>query len=201
MNLAKRLILAALTVAAGHADTLTFTETMTTSGILDGTTFTDQLVTLSLTADTSNISVISPGILYYLAGSANVTVATVGSDTFTDEMIEVSNTSVPWGGIADLTSNLQLLFVYDSAFSSYTLDTPLGPVTGLANGNTDFAFTTSGGNFEITGPLNLTEPATFAAASTPEPRTLSMLGAGIGLLVLGRRMVSRSRATQGANVS
>jgi hypothetical protein len=188
MTLAKGLLLAALTVAAGRAGTLTFTETMTTNGILDGTTFTNELVTLNLTANTSSIAIISP-VLYYLVGSASVTVASVGSDTFTDEMVEVSNTSVPWGGFGDLTSNLIVLFIDDPAFSSYTLDTPLGPVSDVAYGNSGSTYNTSGGYFEITGPLDGSDSATFTAVAAPEPGTLAMLGAGISLLVLGRRMV------------
>jgi hypothetical protein len=184
MMLIRTLLLAAFGTAMAGAGTITITETITTSGALDGTTFTGNLVTLTLTGDTNNVTG-----AYELLGTATVSVAGVGSDTFSDPQMEafvLQGSSE--GGISDVTEAWDVLDVHNVAFDTYTLNTSFGPVSGGTFGNPE-VFNTVGGTFTITGPLNVDHPATFTATLTPEPGSLMMLGAGLGLLGLGRRYV------------
>jgi hypothetical protein len=78
----KRAVLTALYCAAARAGPITFTETIANaSGVLDGTAFTSQTVTLVLTSDTSTVINVFPG-LYKDFGTATVSVSGGGTDTF-----------------------------------------------------------------------------------------------------------------------
>jgi PEP-CTERM motif len=195
MTLTKTLLLTALTAFTASADTLlTYTETMTTSGTLDGTGFTNQLVTIALTGDTNGIMSVGP--IFLLSGSASVTVATVGSDTFTDVMavVDIDGRSIQTAGITDRALSADVLDTANSAFSSYALNTPIGPLSGTSSSTTDkngfpIPFPTAGGTLILNGPFDGDHPSTFTAtatASAPEPGTLAMFGIGIGLLGFGR---------------
>ena len=177
----------ALVCSAGP---ITFTEAITTSGSLDGTAFTNQLVTITLTGNTSSITNPSSG-LYFLNGPASVTVATVGSDTFTDTMAAAENQSSHAVGITDTTTSLTLLWTANAALSTYDLSASIGPLSGGSLGNAGTAFATTGGSFTITGALNVDHPSTFTAAvsGVPEPGTLALLGIGVGLLAFGKRLL------------
>jgi hypothetical protein len=182
MMLMKTLLFAAFGTAMASAGTITITETITTSGVLDGTTFTGKLVTLTLTGDTNNVTG-----TYQLPGTATVSVAGVGSDTFSDPQMEafVLPGSVE-GGISDVTEAWDVLDVHNVGFGTYALNTSFGPVSGGTFGNPE-VFNTVGGTFTITGALNVDHPATFTATLVPETGTVMMLGAGLCLLGLGRR--------------
>src|SRR5579872_2440343 len=115
MTLTRLLLLTALASTIGGASTITFTETSVTSGTLDGTSFTAQLVTLTLSGDTSLITSPVSGI-FVLTGPANVTVATVGSDTFSDTIEAVSNQGTADGGFSDDTlGGDDVLFTFNPA--------------------------------------------------------------------------------------
>ena len=182
---------AVLGAAAASAGTITFTETITTSGSLDGTGFTNQLVTLTLTGNTSSITNPSSG-LYELIGAASVSVSGIGTDTFTDTMEAFDNQSLNWAGIADeTTGGIVVLLTTNAAFGSYALNTSIGPYSGGSLGNPGTSFPTALETFTITGALNVDHPSAFTAstAGAPEPGTFMMLGAGIGLVLFGRRLV------------
>ncbi len=181
MTLMKSLVWIALGTAVASADTITITETMTTSGTLDGTAFSNKGVTLTLTGDTG--SVVGA---YSLPGTATVTVSGIGTDTFTDSMEAITVQSGPLAGIADVTTLLDVLDVHNVGFATYALATSIGPLPGGTTGNQGVAFNTAGGSFTISGILNVDHPATFTATVTPEPGTLMMLGAGMGILALAR---------------
>jgi hypothetical protein len=192
MTLTKTLLFLALTAIAASADTLlTYTETMTTSGTLDGTAFTNQLVTIALTGDVNGIMNFGSELL--LTGPASVTVAHVGSDTFTDAMAAFVVPASHTGGISDHSISDDVLDTINSAFASYALNTLIGPLSGTSNSDTDkngnpIPFPTVGGALILNGPFDVDHPSTFTATTpaVPEPGTMGMFGAGIALFMFGR---------------
>ena len=186
MTWIKVAVFSTLCCAAASAGPITFTVTLANaSGSLDGTSFSGQTVTLVLKSDTSTINNLGGGF-YQDPGTATVNVSGLGTDTFTDSMAADVNQAGEYAGITDKTAFFDVLDVGNVAFASYSLSTSIGPLSGGTSGNSGTAFNTTGGTFEITSPLNVDHPATFTA-STPEPGTLGLIGAGIGLLLIGRR--------------
>jgi hypothetical protein len=188
MDWIKRVCFFTLCCAAASAGPITITETIANaSGSLDGTSFTSQTVTLVLIGDTSTI--VNHGSGFFTdAGTATVSVSGLGSDTFTDSMEVFSNQPIHTVGIEDLASD-DVLDVINSGFASYALNTSIGPLSGASLGNSGTSYNTAGGTFKFTSALNVDHPASFTAStsSVPEPGTLGLIGAGIGLLLLRRR--------------
>jgi hypothetical protein len=111
MTWIKTAVLVSLCCAAVNAGPITFLEVMANaSGSLDGTTFTSQTVTLTLTGDTSNIINPSAG-LYGDPGTATVSVSGGGTDTFTDSMFAIENHGSDLAGISDFTVDEAVLDV------------------------------------------------------------------------------------------
>lgn len=190
MNWTKQFCILTLCCAAAIAGPITITETIANaSGSLDGKTFTSQTVTLVLIGNTSNI--VNDGAGFFTdAGTATVSVSGLGTDTFTDSMIVFSNQPINTVGIEDLTGGGDVLDVVNTGFGSYAINTSIGPLSGASLGNSgSSSYNTAGGSFKFTSPLNVDHPATFTAStsSVPEPATLGLIGAGIGLLLLRRR--------------
>lgn len=170
-------VIAVILLGAGAAradQELTYTETGDATGSLDGTSFTDALVTLTLTGNTSTITSLFPGVPS-ISGTATVSVAGVGSDTFSGPAYVFSNQNFSVGGIGD---SLDIIDTNNSAFSTYDLSTSFGPVTGPAEGNLGASFpTVSGGEFVIT---SFNSDSTFSATPTvPEPSSLLMFATGL----------------------
>lgn len=189
MTWMKCAVFALLCCGAASAATITFTEVIANaSGSLDGTSFTSQTVTLVLTADTSGINNLGGG-LFTDPGIATVSVSGGGTDAFTDSMDVFVNQLNNEAGISDVTTMLDVLGVHNAGFATYALNTSIGPLSGGTAGNPGTSYATTGGTFQFTSPLNVDHPASFTAdiASLPEPGTLSLIGAGIGLLMVRRR--------------
>jgi hypothetical protein len=173
---------------AVQASTITYTESATASGALDGTPFTNSLVTLSLTGDTSSIFAISGG--FQINGTATVSVSGGGSDTFSDLIgVYVFNA---FAGFTDVTRRNIAIFGDSSSpsFVGYGLATALGPISNsVTDFNLNTPFNTTGGSFDMTA---LSGNATFTAAPAPEPSSLFMLATGLGLLgFLARKTLAR----------
>jgi hypothetical protein len=83
-----------------------------------------------------------------------------------------------------------MLFDNNAAFSTYALNTAIGPLAGDPGGNPGASFPTSMGAFILNSSENDDHPATFTATvgSVPEPGTLGLLGAGIALFLIRRRV-------------
>jgi PEP-CTERM motif len=170
-----------------EAGSITYTETVTGSGSLGGVAFTDELITIAGTADTNNVVMPAPGVFIVLT-STEVTVATVGSATFTDTVQAVDNQPNLLAGFGDNSANLFLLGNHNSAFATYDLKSPIGPTSGTVVVNRGASFATTVGTFEID---SVSTDGTFSAATTsavPEPSSLVMLGIGVvSILGLVRR--------------
>ena len=187
MNWIKTAVLTTLCCAAASAGPITFTETQNGIGSLGGTAFS-AVVTIVLTTDTSTIT--GGSGVFFDIGPATVTVADIGTATFTDTIEAVVNQTTSIAGFNDVTASRAILFDLNAAFSTYALNTAIGPLSGSASGNPSLSFPTSMGAFVLSSSFNPDHAATFTAnlGSVPEPGTLGLLGAGIALLLIRRRV-------------
>jgi hypothetical protein len=87
-----------------------------------------------------------------------------------------------------MSNGLGILFTNNASFSTYDLKTAFGPVLGPAAFNPGHSFPTTDGLFVLNSIPNA---VTFTATTaTPEPASLTILGAalaGLGLLVHCRK--------------
>jgi len=156
-----------------------YTLTTKATGTLGAASFTNTQVTATVTGDTSGVT---PGPAPYEdvlvnSGVASVTVAGLGTATFTNQIVIVSslkNTTLLGTDsavlILDNTSNTGILVQAGSAFSTYDLRSPLGSVSGtggVASGSRITpVFPTTAGNltWAVGQPLGT---STFTASAPP----------------------------------
>lgn len=159
-----RLLLAAAVVVglfsvplASHAELITYTESVVASGSLGGRNFTNALVTVTGSADTSQVK---PSITGFnvLTPGARVTVAGVGTFTFNNPIQFFVSPDFDVAGVTDLEGvwGLDIVDTQNSAFEPYSLTTPFGPVTGPPVVNAGDPFSTSGGALILNSAGNST---------------------------------------------
>ncbi len=173
-----------------QAAPITYTEVAKASGVLDGTSFTDALVTITFFGDTSNIAFFGNGCASCLVNvpAASATVNVLGlTDTFTDTVgiigfpvatPDLGNAGVAFVDAAPGTNGLLILATASSALLGYDLSSPIGPISGDAftqrsTGGTAVYRTTSG-SFEWTS-----DPTTATFTAVPEPGSGVLLGMGL----------------------
>jgi hypothetical protein len=176
-----------------QAAPITYTETAMASGALNGTSFSNRVVTITFFGDTLNVAPFGNGCalcLVNLVSTATVNVSGVGTDTFKDPtgIIGFPFLSPDLGGMAGVamvdaapqTSGLLLIATIDNAFVGYDLASAIGPIQGLT-GTPDNAITysTTLGTFQW-NPYPDTSTFTAAVAPVPEPATLTLTALGLG---------------------
>jgi hypothetical protein len=177
------------------ASPITYTETATASGSLDGTSFTNATVTLTFVGDTANITSVS-GTYINDVGTATVSVSSVNGGApvgFTDTIGVYSSPGAVLGsgtvGFADFSVGVDIFDDTSTAFAGYALG-PIGPTVGTATpGDLGYAFPLAGGSFVLEG---LGSSATFYGAPAPLigrglPVILAMGGVLLGARFLQRR--------------
>jgi hypothetical protein len=185
------LLLFALGAALLPAAPITYTFTQLGSGSLGGTLFSDALVTLTLTGDTTGIVNPNPN-LFRNPGSATVTVDGLGTADFTIPMRVFLNPSATVVGISRATDERDLIGLAPPvpALTTYRLDLPIGLTTGTPAGNPSLLFATTAGDFVLSTAQTVNRPVTFSASlnsDVPEPSTIGLISVGLAALLLRRR--------------
>ena len=152
------------------------------SGSLGSSTFTNALVTATFFGDTTNVSPVGSDYLNTV-GAAFVTVAGLGTATFTDSVIAFDVQGGLVAGIYDATVSNEILDTQNSAFATYDLTTPIGPISGTANVPVALSFETNMGALVFT---SIGRTSTFSAGEVPEPLTSTLTCSGLVLIAILR---------------
>ena len=176
----------------------TYTETVVGSGSLGGVAFTNQLITLTQTADTTNVTLSSTSIPFYSVQAVTSTISLAGFATasFIAPTFVGSQSAPPLSGSGLGQMNVggpSLISITSRIPSNYDLKSSLGPVTGSSLVLTNFNLATTTGNFVITAAANT---ATFQArvGAVPEPSSLALVSITAlgGLGAWTRRRISHA---------
>jgi hypothetical protein len=189
-------VLAAGAVGRAEAGLITSTLEVTASGSLNGTSFTDALVTFTETYDTTTVGPIFSGFDVQ-ATTSTFDVAGVGSGSFTSStgLLSRSGGLVLFEGLVTDVSVSVIVEENSPVLDGYDLTTSIGPVTGtLGFYSLGPVYDTTAGHLNFSSFGNgLTFTATAGVAATPEPATLAPAClaalAGVGCAWRKRRRV------------
>jgi hypothetical protein len=196
--------------APAKADPITYKLTGTGSGTIGGLPFTDALVTVTLTGNTSNVTSVAlfPGPNWLVnVGTTTINIPGIGLANVTDATAMYSSV-VPFAGAPTFglpvlpyvllgqldhppatNSQTSIAGMGSDALLGYNLQTSIGPITsslgGLATPPSLIVHTNLGNLVFDVNPLS---GGTFTATTTPvpEPSTLSLLAVGVVALVGSR---------------
>ena len=202
---------------SGLAGPITYNFSGTASGMLGGTSFTNQLVQETAIGNTANIVSLLVGpsgsqiSIFAEPVSATITIAGLGTTTVTDPSViwSVPTPVVISSGFPDLPyivlgtvdnpPALNSLTGYgalgSNALLGYNLATSFGPLTaspGAVGYPTGLVIDTSMGGLSFTANIGPTAQGTFAATTAPEPGSFLLLSSGLALLVYRIRRVSKA---------
>lgn len=168
---------------AAHADPMIYTYQVNASGQLNGQSFTNADVTMTLAVESTNFAWDPVGqiALGVFADSTLIEVAGIGSDSFLNPITAVSNFVGGYLGFGEPVSDTGIFFVEHPSALSWSMQTPLGPVSGEASGNPGLPFATLGGSFTFD---SFTSEGSFQAvfAPVPEPAAAWLMLAGVVVL-------------------
>jgi hypothetical protein len=179
-------------VIPAWAEPVTYIDSAVGTGSLGGVAFTNELITLTGTADTFNITEFTSGILSgtfaVTLNSVTVSVNAGAPATFTVPSAAFGNQSAMIAGLSQGTSAMlmgDILDVFNTGFGSYALATNIN-LSGPAFPNAGSMFGTSAGDFIIN---SITGNGTFQAVVVPEPSSfvLGAITAVLGLRAWARR--------------
>jgi hypothetical protein len=174
-----------------QAAPITYTESAIVSGTLGGTAFSNAVITITGTADTTGV-VNDFGVLRNPLSSASFSIAGDGSGTFTGAIQVFDNpfsSPTAAAGFADTSLGLtSILDTFNSVFAAYDLATAIGPITGAPFINPGSAFATTAGALVINDSGTSTFTATTGITAVPLPAALPLFATGlVGLGLLGWR--------------
>lgn len=164
-----------------RAAMIVYTDQVVATGSIGTHNFTNALVTVTVVGDTANVQT-APSV-YYNLGTATVTIAGVGTATFTNTFAAYNDLSnvPPKLGMGDFVlQNGSLVDTESAAFASYSLTSAIGPISGFMYFPGGVTVPTSMGNFTLTA---ITGNSTFTA-TTPAPSVPALSAWGIFLLAL-----------------
>jgi hypothetical protein len=200
MNQTFRLVLLAALFSAGFAcaASLTYTESATITGSLNGNPF-DSLVTLSLTGDTSAITP-DGGNTFLLPGTLTGDIASLGTNfTVTDVAGAIASSDLlDIAGFQDQTIG-GLLYTNNDGFFDYDLSTTIGPLTGSTLFQSGVSIGTDHGALIFNSVDGNSATFTAAASGAPEPATGFLLGFSL-LAMVALRTQSLSAGRRNAGV-
>ena len=160
------------TVGNAEAVPITYTEQVVGTGSLGSSTFTNALVTITFTGDTENVFTPVFGVLANSVGTAAVTVPGLGLATFIDRVAVFDTPTNNGAGIADFTTNSDVLDIVNTAFATYDLRTGIGPLSGTSMIFPARTCDTTQGAFHLT---TAGASAIFGASIVPEPNSLALI--------------------------
>jgi hypothetical protein len=161
-----------------RAESITYTEQVTASGSLNGTSFTNAQVTLTFTGDTVNVTSLGGGLFVNQTGTTTVAIDGIGMDTLKSPAGAFVSQSLSEAGF--LGGSATISATTNSVFATYDLTTSI-TASGSPVGSTGFGFPTSLGTLTLTG---FGGTSTFTATrgaptATPEPASLTLLAVGM----------------------
>jgi hypothetical protein len=189
-----------------EAAPITYIESGFASGTIGGSNFTNALIEVRASGDTTNVVSFTDGVITVYANLSSlttVTIAGIGTATVSDAnavysfptAVDIDPTHgfpiLPYVVIATLDSPPALDSFTgigaegNNALLGYDLKTAIGPITGSPGGigyPTLLTVHTSKGNLSFTANISPTNQGTFTATLVPEPMSLLLLGSGIALL-------------------
>jgi len=201
-------LLLLLGAQSASADEITYTFQGTASGSIGGTSFTDSVFTITITADTNNISQFTMGCsptactIFDVAAAAATLSVDGMTTTITSPIGVFDNQTVDVLGLSRITGpgmsglGMDLLDLTDPTFGSYNLSTPIGTLGPFDLDNMGEFTCSSGCVITALGDVSMTSATdvTFSDPnSVPEPPSLLLLGTG-ALALFGVRRRYRAAA-------